>query len=263
MFNISYADGLGRPDTTISVFDHNGNLILVGRDSDVVDSQPRPTMGSDTANLAHGSYGNYDATIGSVQLPAGGPQPVDPNAPDPIGGTAGRTYYIAVSSSATLPTILAGTFVSDVANTGVRLEPVNSVKRIADDRVGSVGDTTAQPSKQIFPGTTPVELNMAAVPYTLADVVLYMNTGDELYTVNPFTGQVQTYLTDPAHLRDAINGDNLSWLADAAPNGDFGYMDIVMRPDGRLYSMRRGFGDASTADNNSRYTQIDPAPVAR
>jgi len=268
MFNISYADGLGRPDTTISVFDRNGNLILVGRDSDVVDSQPRPTMGSDTANLAHGSYGNYDATIGSVQLPAGGPQepppgpndpPADPNAPTPAGGTAGRTYYIAVSSSAVLPTILAGTFVANPASTGVRLEPVNSVKRIADDRIGSIGRTTSEPSKQIFPGTTPVELNLAAVPYTLADMVLYVNTGRELYTVNPFTGALSTAITDPnGIIGDLTTGNNLTWLADADPNSGLRYLDIAMNEEGRLFSFARGFGDAATPGNNSRFTQIDP-----
>ncbi len=59
MFHVEYADGLAGPDTTLSVFDQNGNLLLIGRDSQQVDNQPRPpssTMGADAGNLSHGSF---------------------------------------------------------------------------------------------------------------------------------------------------------------------------------------------------------------
>ena len=59
MFTINYADGLNRPDTTISIFDDHGNLILVGRDSTTPDGQPRPGTGADLANLSHGSFGAW------------------------------------------------------------------------------------------------------------------------------------------------------------------------------------------------------------
>ena len=126
MFNISYTDGLARPDTTISVFDANGNLILIGRNSDVPDSQPRPDSGSDTANLSHASYGVLDPTIGSVQLPAGGPQPSDATDASP-----GVVYYIAVSSTAMLPTILDASFKLEATDHLVRLEPVNSTAQLS------------------------------------------------------------------------------------------------------------------------------------
>ena len=101
-----------------------------------------------------------DPTIGSVQLPAGGPLITVPD-----GTTVGaRTYYVAVSSSAKLPTVLDATFVAGptAANPTataptdplVRLEPIDSTARVVDDRIGSTGSTTtAQPSQQIFPGS--------------------------------------------------------------------------------------------------------------
>ncbi len=78
MFSVNYADGLSRPDTTISVFDQSGNLVLIGRSSDVIDSQPVPAeqaAGVGTTDLSQTSFGPLDPVIGSVQLPAGGPVP--------------------------------------------------------------------------------------------------------------------------------------------------------------------------------------------
>src|SRR5205085_535311 len=45
IFDIDYADGLARPDTTISVFDQNGTLIYVGRNGNETSDQA--TSGSD------------------------------------------------------------------------------------------------------------------------------------------------------------------------------------------------------------------------
>ena len=45
-----FADGLNRPDLTISIFDATGNLLFVSRDSDVTDAQATPDSGADTAN---------------------------------------------------------------------------------------------------------------------------------------------------------------------------------------------------------------------
>ena len=170
------------------------------------------------------------------------------------GGSGGTTYYIAVSSAAVSPTILDATFQLTATDPFVRLEPVNSGARLIDDRIGSTGVTTASDSEQIFPGTTPVQLNTAAVPYTLADVVLYVSTQfDEVFTINPFTGQIATFVTDPT------GGAGLSeFLADASANSDLFYTDIAMRDDGRMYTFRRGAGDNNTAQNNGTYTQFDP-----
>lgn len=237
MFQINYADGLSRPDTTLSVFDQNGNLIYIGRDSDNPDSVPRSSMGADTANLNHGSFGTLDPTIGTAQMPAG--SPIVPGSP------TGQqfTYYVAVSASNRLPTILDATFKATATNPLVRLQPINSVTRVVDD---SIGSATTPAGQQAFPGTTPAQLNTAATPYSLADVVAYVGTVDQLYTVNPFTGQVTTLVTESNGRRTH------SRLPDF---GDTGIGDLAMRPDGRLMSMASG----NTAGENGTYFQINTA----
>ena len=227
MFTMQYADGLGRPDTTISVFDQIGNLLLIGRDSQVADALPRPTKGSDSTNLSHGSYGTLDPTIGSVQLPAGVPDGSSP----PV------TYYIAVSSSAVMPNILDATFQLDATNPLVRLEPINSVARIRDDRIDSTGATTADRSQQ---------LSLSPVPYTLNDVVLYVASDDDLYTVNPFTGQLVTAVA-------GAGSSNPEFGLSSA--GGVGHFDIAMRDDGRLFT----FGRGGSATINGAFTQFSPA----
>jgi len=117
MFDINYADGMSRPDTTISVFDSSGALIFVSRSSNIADDQPTPTKGADTANLAAGSFGPNDPFIGPVQLPEG----------------AKRTYYVAVSSNGQLPSVLDATFQAAATDPLLRLEPVDSIKRVVDD----------------------------------------------------------------------------------------------------------------------------------
>ncbi len=240
MFQINYADGLSRPDTTLSVFDQNGSLIYIGRDSDNPDSVPRSSMGADTANLNHGSFGTLDPTIGTAQLPAG--SPVVPGSP------TGQqfTYYVAVSAANRLPTILDATFKANATNPQVRLQPLNSVTRVVDD---SIGSATTPAGQQAFPGTTPTQLNTAAAPYSLADVVTFVGTVDQLYTVNPFTGQVTTTITEPNGRRGA---DGRTRLPDF---GNTGIGDLAVRPDGRLMSMANG----DTATENGTYFQINTA----
>ncbi len=123
IFDIDYADGLGRPDTVLSVFDSAGTLLLVSLDSNIEDDQPATGQGADTDDLSRGTFGTLDAFLGSVQMPAG----------------ASRTYYLAVSSNAQLPTVLTGPYLSSANNPLLRLEPVNSVQRIAEDHIGDQG----------------------------------------------------------------------------------------------------------------------------
>ncbi len=250
MFNINYADGLNRPDTTLSIFNANGDLLLIGRDSSVPDGQPTPTAGSDTTNLGHGNFGNLDPTIGSVQMGAGGPQPAG-------SASNGQVYYIAVSSNAMLPTILDATFKPTATNSLTRLEPLNSVARIVDDRIGSTGGPTADPSQQIFSGgvadPTPAQLNLSATPFQLGDVVTYVTNGFDLYTINPFTGQLQTDITHPA----SINSQGGSQLF-IGENVNLVYQDLAMRDDGRLFMYPQGTTTGTdTPTVNGAYRQID------
>lgn len=253
MFQINYADGLARPDTTLSVFDSDGHLVYLGTDSDVPDSQPRGSLGSDPTNLGHGTYGPRDATIGSVELDAGSPQRTDPFTGEPTTTNRRYVYYVAVSAMNTLPTILDSYFQATATNPLVRLAPISTVTNIAQD---SIGNPETPDSQKAFPGTTPVELNQNAWSYGLGDVVAYVNTSWDLYTVNPFTGQMQTAITAPNMPQTA--------LPNAAPNGAGNriYADIAMRSDGRLFTFPQGTGQNFTAATNGTYVELDPATGA-
>jgi hypothetical protein len=214
VFDIDYADGF-RGDLTLSVFDSSGRLIYVGRDSDVADDQPGAGQ-TNFEDVSRGSAGKLDPFIGPVHLPAGLPgssvgeagwvPPVDPNAPAP----ATTRYYVAVSSNERLPSQLDMTFKSAATNTLVRLEPVNSVERIVEDRIGLQGYHSGEfvtgndgdDYTYVAPSGGPLfslpTLETMVAPFTLDDVVTYLSSRDDA------TG---------------IAAD-----------------DLAMRPDGRLYT---------------------------
>ena len=74
VFDIDYADGIGRPDTTLWVYRVVNNspvLVLVGTDSNIADDRAAPEQGSDLDALSRGSVGSRDPFIGAAELPAG------------------------------------------------------------------------------------------------------------------------------------------------------------------------------------------------
>ncbi|MFH1924029.1 MAG: hypothetical protein ABIP48_29595, partial [Planctomycetota bacterium] len=95
VFDLDYADGLTRGDTTMLVFDANGTPILIGRESNIIDDQPAPGQGNDLDDLTRGSVGKLDPFIGTVQLVAGTPS-----------SSSGTEYYVAVSANGRLLTDL-------------------------------------------------------------------------------------------------------------------------------------------------------------
>ncbi len=216
IFDLDYADGLSRADAVISVYDSTGNLILVSRDSNVEDDQPGAGTGNDLDDLSRGSAGTLDPFIGSVQMPAGVKS---------LG--LHREYYVAVTSNLQLPSVLQAPFEGNNANSSAlyRLEPVNSVQRIAEDHIGLQGHRTGRfgynnnivsPEASLFPNVNLASsLETNVVPYTLSDVVLFVSTNEaRLRTVNPFTGATVTDI-------GGLNGTN-------------GVGDIAMRGDGTL-----------------------------
>jgi len=230
IFDIDYADGLTRADTVISVFDEDGNLILIGRDSNIADDQPGPTQGNGLTDMSRGTVGKLDPYIGSVQMPAG-----------PATGS-GYKYTVAVSSNGQLPQALNGQFVGFGANGLVRLEPVNSVRRIVEDHIGFIGHQTGIPglpggssqldpiAPALFPIATAADLAVSVRPYTLQDVVMFGAAGGGLGAVNPATGA-------PLYGLAGFNGA------------------IKMRSDGVLY----GYRPLSIADSVGEFVRIDPA----
>lgn len=233
MFDIDWADGLTRPDTIIAVYNSAGDLIYMGRDSDTADDQPAPGQGQDLDDLSRGSLGKLDPSIGTVDLSAGvqglsETGGVNPNPP-PSGLT---TYYVAVMSNGMLPTPLTANFnINASASTQlVRLEPINSIKRIVEDHIGFQGYT----SNSLLGGgpvmptggamfsniTSAVSLQANVKPWTLEDVTLYVSTSGGVVTVDPFNGKSDyTVLT-----------------------GQQGLNDLDMRSDGVLYGYRDNIG---------------------
>ena len=228
VFDIDYGDGF-RGDLTLSVFDSSGRLLFVGRDSNVQSDQPGANQGSDLDDLSRGSFGKLDPFIGSVQMNAGNPTGggsleggTPPTPPNPAAQTR---YYVAVTSNEQLPEVLRATFNGGAANAAVRLEPVTSVTRIAEDHSGFTGYTSGNDdrSTNVAPvDATPLfnltRLELNATPFTLADVPLFVTTPSRLVTVDALRGGVETTIRE--------------WEKDF-PNT---ISDIAMRSDGRLYT---------------------------
>ncbi|PNY35518.1 hypothetical protein C2E31_18645 [Rhodopirellula baltica] len=230
-FDIDYADGLGRPNTSIAVYDQNGTLILHSRDSNVADDRGRPLNGVDQGNLAGGSAGGLDAYIGPVELPEG-------------------TYFVAVSSAAAVPADLNQYFTVDTDGQGnavndeARLFPINSVRRLIDesfDTIPGSGDTYYSADAPIIPS---FQDDTSFVPYSLDDMRLFVNLGtgysgtnrSGLVSVNPFTGIVERLIGQSAS----------------------GNSDIAARADGELFQYALPPFNNPNNGNSGGFENISP-----
>ena len=243
VFDLDYADKANRADTTVAVFDSSGQLIFVGRESNVEDDQPRPGAGGDVADLSRGSLGDKDPYIGPVHI------------------TPDDTYFVAVMGNGVTPNALmqfyqniAGgddTF-EDNDNRYLRLEPVNSVDRVVEDHIGFTGynsqgadiQPTSGPLFDIFDSTTLINdhlpgLSLDSIPLFIATDRPIANADDQLYLTRVFSDQTYDYPVSPD-----------SWQAN---NDDI--QDIVIRSDGRMYGYRRIAGDDA---NVGELVEIDP-----
>jgi VCBS repeat-containing protein len=215
VFDIDYADGLGRADTSLWVFqaDAAGNptrLILVGRDSDITDDRSVPGSGSDAGDITRGSFGSGDAFVGAQELRAG-------------------NYVVAVTNNSLSASVLDQYIVANSTNPLVRLEPIDSVQRIAEDRFDGLSRAPLAPPKQVaFPvgavgGTIPYS---NAVPYTLADVTAFVVRD------NPAGGAPRSQLL----YGNAMTGAKEAQGGTRAGGGIFTgrVRDIAAAPDGRI-----------------------------
>ncbi|WP_286763772.1 MULTISPECIES: tandem-95 repeat protein [Rhodopirellula] len=256
VFDMDYADKANRADTTLAVYDESGQLIFVGRESNIEDDQP-DTIDSDPDidDLSRGSLGTKDPYIGPVHLVTGG------------------QYYIAVMGNGVTPSALMGqydnlgTFDANGAfqpgatadNRYVRLEPVNSVDRVVEDRIGFSGYNTIpldpffpnglpiQPQSSIFNIDSSANLQLHLPAFSLENVPLYIaterpvaNADDQLYLADPFNGG--TY-TRPVSQN--------SW---SPANDDI--QDITIRSDGRMFGYQRA---DNLGNSVGRLVEIDPA----
>ncbi len=235
VIDVDYADGLGRPDTSIYVFDSAGNLILAGLNSNLVDDQASPGTGAGNSDLSRGSAGTQDPYIGAYELPSG-------------------RYFLAVTNSRMVPEVLA-TYTNPNSNApGVRLQPIEGIQLIAEDHIGFSGGSSAVqpvtpvlfPVANLTPGVTAA--NDSIIDHTLGDVRLYVSqdVGSELtnlYLVNPFTGQTQGQV------------------------GRIGFdlQDIAMRDNGELRAFDRAVeSQVANVDRDTLidYINIDPGTAA-
>ncbi len=238
ILDIDYGDGF-RGDLTISVFDSLGQLVYVGRDSNVANDQPAAGQGSDVDDLSRGSVGKLDSFLGTTQLFTGTVNP-------PLDGDFGpelppvtSRYFVAVSSNERLPTALNAYYVDAALNSLIRLEPISSLERVLNDTIGA---PLSPPSPNAaFNTTDQFTLSTNVTPFTLADVNLFVTTATTLVTVDAMRGGVQTIIED-----DYGAGRNIG--------------DIVMRSDGRLYSYA---GVANLANSAGRLEIINTGDGVR
>ena len=239
-FDIDYADGLARPNTELFVFDSGGNFIFTSRDANVAEDRPGPLQSGDVDDLTRGSVGAKDAFIGTQELPPG-------------------RYYVAVSTDGRIPAEMAQFTSGSPANPLLRLEPLDSTIRIAEEHIDFDGTAFAPATPGNVWSTTvpPVVLDLvddtSAIPWHLGDTTMFfiVDEGRErarIGTVDPFTGQVELSTS-----RFNIIGDDVH--------------DIAIRDDGYMYGFSHGLdanlppGFGAPADvldgDTGQYLRID------
>lgn len=239
IFDIDYADDNGGGNTRLAVFNSIGELILFADDSNVTDDRPAGNEpGGDADDKSRGSIGEQDPFIGPVELPAG-------------------TYFAAVFSKANLPNSLRFLLQENAGNADeTRLEQVNSIRRIADERFLQFADeqldddqpTASEPIYNLFDEDTlfdsiftpqdPSQINR--VPWDLTDVTLYVSTDEGIAgnsqtlirTVDAFSGLTET-----------VVGPRVTGVQ---PVGD-----IAMRQDGELFAFAVGPVTGGVNDDNT------------
>ena len=207
VFDIDYADQMARPDLNLWVFDSNRNLVLAGGASSVADDQAEPIPGATIEDLSRGSVGGRDPFIGTALLAEGD----------------GSVYYIAVTSTLATPEEL-----DPLTNPLTRREPLNSVNRIASEHFQYNGQIYNRPNSS-DPDFMGVRLDPVPYEFTLSDTILYVSIGENLYTVDPFTGAMETEVTSMLYNTRLPGAGDLLF-----------YDDIDMRNDGTLFTVESG-----------------------
>jgi hypothetical protein len=205
IIDLDYASNFARSDMALYVFDGAGNLIYTGTDSNVANDLPASRTDNSTDDLSRGGAGIQDPFIGSVELREG-------------------TYYVAVANQTQVPLAMDQFFNPDSANPLVRVRPIEAINNIAEDTMSN---------RVLFDQSS-------IVPYSLDDVILYVNTTSGLHAVNPFTGQ---------------NYGRIGTF------GNEDIYDVAFRNNGELYAFT-GFGDRQRSDTAWFYVQIDTGTAA-
>ncbi|MFM8574246.1 MAG: hypothetical protein ACKOAU_21815, partial [Pirellula sp.] len=233
IFDIDYADGVGRANTQLWVFrrDAGGNrtLVLTADDSNIQDDQPAILKGTDQTDLSRGSLGKRDAYIGPIELPPG-------------------NYSVAVTNKSVVHFGLTQFTQSDISGipgaAEIRLEPLDSVARLGEDRFEQQPPlTTADGAPTVFAG--------GEVPFTLADVTLFtartdtaINAGKVSF-LNPMTGAVEAHMSRSGNAQDVFTNGYIT-------------RDMAVSPAGTAMGFRiQDAGQPITDTNAGQFFGID------
>ncbi|MFT5526987.1 MAG: hypothetical protein ACI9HK_004969, partial [Pirellulaceae bacterium] len=241
-FDIDYSDGLSRAPAGISVFDSNGTLILLSLASNIGDDRPEPTLADNLEDLTRGTVGASDALIGPVELPVG------------------QTYFVAVYGQGMGPTQLN-------SNPYARIEPIESVNRLVEDRGQPYEQITFQPPllgsatvddptdefQELFDVISPVQFHLGDVPLYVSQDWDVGIPGDapwdltRLITIDPFTGQPET----------TVN----AFGSGAVRSFTYDVSDIALNTDGNFYSFSLDLEDPDGLSDaeSGNYLRISPA----
>jgi hypothetical protein len=235
VFDIDYADGVGRADMSMYLYNSAGTLLQLGLSSNILDDRAGILRGADNSDLGRGSAGVLDPYIGSTELQAG-------------------RYYLAVTSQAMIPRSLLAYNNTAGVDPLLRSQPSNATQWIVEDHVDGVGSSSAL--GPIVPNFLPN--GTASVPYTLGDVALFLNrddgAGSTLFIANPKTGTITNTV-----------GSNFEDFQDIAMryNGDLqGFNSLQTRTGGadadneiQYYNINTGTAAVSSMGNSGIQTQ--------
>ncbi|MEX2142880.1 MAG: NF038122 family metalloprotease [Pirellulales bacterium] len=165
IFDVDFAAGAGRPDTTLALYNSAGTLLYISRNSGIADDR----TGADVGDLSRGSFGPNDPFLGPVNLRE----------------NAGATYYLAVMSDAVLPDALRN-------NPLARVEPLLAQDRLVDDRVGGASWFPLYANElRDTPGLFFDPIQTFGDAWHLGDVKLFVHDRARLYGVDPYTGALE------------------------------------------------------------------------
>jgi len=206
VFDLDYASGFARADMALHVFNGQGELVLIGNDSNIADDLPSSADDNSTDDMSRGSASVEDPFIGVAELAEG-------------------TYFVAVSNQQQVPLPLDQFFNANSLNPLLRVEPIDSVKRIIEDRIGSTGGGTGDTTE------TPLLFDDGSVlEHSFDDALLYVNTATGLLIVNPATGtQYGTVGGLSARIDDVAfraNGELFGYTANGGTDDSTEYVRI-------------------------------------
>lgn len=225
-FDIDYADGFGRANTQLWIFQRNaaGTLTLVATadNSNIQDDQPQATLQGVVSDLTRGSKGTRDAYIGPIELPVG-------------------NYTVAISNASLSHIAMEQFNNSTTTQSSVRFEPLDSVQRLSEDRFDFLGrvTTNAGPVQTAFGTENDTTMTTAvpnsgniglpnAVPLNLSDVTLFVGSNNgaqsRMQYANALTGAKEAEAST-----DGINPINLA--------SSVGVNDIAVSPAGAAFGV--------------------------